>query len=46
MAAPLRRFTDLGHGYNQARTDADRKIRNHFRQIEALGLTVTLTEAA
>jgi hypothetical protein len=32
-------------GYYQARTDTDRKLRNHIRQIEALGLTVALTKA-
>ena len=43
---PAARFTDLGYGYYQARTDADRKLRNHIRQIQALGFTVTLTSAA
>ena len=43
---PEARFTDLGHGYYQARTDTDRKLRNHIRQIQALGFTVTLTNAA
>ena len=42
---PEARFTDLGYGYYQARTDTDRKIRNHIRQIQALGFTVTLTKA-
>jgi len=46
LADPADRFTDLGPGYYQARTDTDRKIRNHIRQIEALGFTVTLTKAA
>ena len=39
-------FTDLGVGYYQARTDTDRKIRNHIRQIQALGFEVTITKAA
>jgi transposase len=43
---PGARFTDLGHGYYQARTDTDRKIRNHIRQIQALGFDVTITQAA
>jgi transposase len=43
---PEARYTDLGHGYYQARTDVDRKIRNHTHQLEALGFTVTLTKAA
>ena len=41
---PAARFTDLGPGYHQARTDTDRKLRNHLRQIQALGFTVTLTK--
>jgi transposase len=44
---PEARFTDLGHGYYQARTDKDKKIKNHIRQIEALlGHPVTITKAA
>jgi transposase len=43
---PQARFTDLGYGYYQARTDTDRKIRNHIRQIEALGFEVALTKTA
>ena len=37
LADPAARYTDLGYGYYQARTDADRKLRNHIRQIQALG---------
>jgi hypothetical protein len=29
-----------------ARTDKSRKARNHIRQLEALGYTVTITQAA
>jgi transposase len=43
---PEARFTDLGPGYYQARLDTDRKLRNHIRQIQALGFDVTLTKAA
>jgi len=46
LSDPAARFTDLGYGYYQDRTDKDRKIRNHIRQIEALGFTVTLTKEA
>ena len=47
LADPAARFTDLGHGYYQARTDKDKKIKNHIRQIEALlGHPVTITKAA
>jgi len=44
LADPAARYTDLGYGYYQDRTDKDRKLRNHIRQIEALGFTVTLTK--
>jgi transposase len=43
---PAARFTDLGPGYYQTRLDTDRKIRNHIRQIQALGFAVTITKAA
>jgi len=45
LANPEARFTDLGPGYYQTRLDTDRKLRNHLRQIQALGFTVTLTKA-
>jgi transposase len=44
LADPGARFTDLGPGYYQTRTDTNRKIRNHIRQINALGFDVTLTK--
>jgi hypothetical protein len=28
---PAARHADLGYGYYQARTDSDRKLRNHIR---------------
>jgi len=40
------RYTDLGPGYYQARLDTDRKLRNHIRQIQALGFDITITRAA
>jgi transposase len=44
---PAARFTDLGPGYYQARTDKDKKIKNHIRQIEALlGHPITITPKA
>ena len=46
LTDPAGRFTDLGPSYYQARTDKDKKIKNHIRQIEALGFTVTITSAA
>jgi transposase len=45
LSNPEARYTDLGYGYYAARTDVDRKLRNHLRQIQALGFTVTLTKA-
>ena len=44
LADPTARYTDLGPGYHAARTDTDRKLRNHIRQIQALGFEVTLTK--
>ena len=44
LADPAARFTDLGPGYYQARTDTDRKLRNHIRQIQALGFDVTINQ--
>jgi transposase len=46
LADPQARFRDLGPGYYDNRISRDRKIHNHVRQLEALGLTVTIEEAA
>lgn len=46
LADPAARYHDLGAGYYASRTDKDRKARNHVRQLEALGFTVTLAQAA
>jgi transposase len=46
LADPAARYADLGPGYHQARTDTSRRTRNHIRQLEALGYTVTITPAA
>jgi transposase len=43
---PEARFTDLGYGYYQACTDIDRKLKNHIRQIQALGFDATVTRTA
>jgi transposase len=40
------RFRDPGPGYYASRIDKDKKTRNHVRQLEALGFTVTLAPAA
>jgi len=46
LADPAARYLDLGAGYYASRIDTERKTRNHIRQLEALGYTVTLTQAA
>jgi len=43
---PTARYHDLGPDHYQARTDKNRKARNHIRQLQALGYTVTITQAA
>jgi transposase len=46
LSNPEARYTDLGYGYYQARTDKDKKIKNHIRQIEALlGHPITIAKA-
>jgi transposase len=40
------RYRDLGPGYYTSRVDKNRKTRNHIRQLEALGYTVTLAPTA
>jgi transposase len=46
LADPAARYHDLGAGYYTSRIDKNRKARNHIRQLEALGYTVTLAPAA
>jgi transposase len=46
LADPAARYADLGPDWHDRKTDRDRKIRAHLRQLQALGLTVQLTEAA
>jgi transposase len=46
LASRTARFSELGSGYYASRTDKDKKTRNHIRQLEALGYTVTLAPAA
>jgi transposase len=40
------RYHDLGASYHTSRIDQNRKMRNHIRQLEALGYSVTLAPAA
>jgi len=46
LADPDARFHDLGPGFYDTRSNADRRKRNHIRQLEALGYKVTLQPAA
>jgi transposase len=46
LSDPDAHFHDLGPGFYDTRTNADRKKRNHVRQLEALGYKVTLQPAA
>jgi hypothetical protein len=46
LASPEARFADLGPDWHERTTDRDRKIRAHLRQLQALGLEVTITPAA
>ena len=46
LTSPAARYQDLGAGFYASRIDKDKKTRNHIRQLEALGYTVALTEAA
>jgi transposase len=39
-------FVDLGPGYYDSRTNPERKVRQHIRELQALGYTVTLNPAA
>ncbi|GAB3844118.1 transposase [Dactylosporangium cerinum] len=45
LTDPNATYHDLGVEYHTTRLDKDRKIRNHVRQIEALGYQVTLARA-
>jgi transposase len=46
LADPAARYHDLGAGYWADRIDKGKKARNHIRQLEALGFTVSLAPAA
>jgi transposase len=46
LSDPAARFQDLGSGWHTRKGDRDRKIRTHLRQLEALGLDVTITPRA
>jgi hypothetical protein len=40
------RYTDLGPDHYTTKIDKNRTARSHIRQLQALGYTVTLTQAA
>lgn len=40
------RFADLGSDYYDSRTNPQRRVRNHVRELQALGYTVILNPAA
>jgi transposase len=46
LSDPEARYHDLGPDFYDNRISPDRKKRNHVRQLEALGFTVTLQPAA
>ena len=46
LADPTVRYHDLGPGFHDTHVNAERTKRNHLRQLEALGYTVTLQPAA
>jgi transposase len=46
LAGPSARFADLGPDYYDKRIDKDRRARNLVRQLNPLGLQVTLNPAA
>ena len=46
LSDPAARFCELGSDYHATRINTQRKARGHIRQLEALGYTVTLTQAA
>jgi transposase len=43
LSDPQARYHDLGPDWHARRGNRDKKIRNHIRQLEALGLTVAIT---
>ena len=46
LSDPAARFCELGADYHATRINTQSKARGHIRQLEALGYTVTLTQAA
>jgi transposase len=46
LSDPAARYADLGPDWHERKGDRDRKIRAHLRQLQALGLDVTITPVA
>ncbi len=46
LSDPATRFCELGSGYHASHIDTQRKARDHIRQLEAFGCTVTVAQAA
>jgi len=46
LSSPDTQFADLGPGFYDSQVSNSRKMRNHLRQLEALGYKVTLEPAA
>ena len=46
LSDPDARFYDLGSDFYTTRVGPERRKRNHIRQLESLGYTVTLEPAA
>jgi transposase len=46
LSGPGATFHDLGPGFYDTRINAERKTRNHIRELQALGYKVTLEPAA
>ena len=46
LSSPEARYADLGADWHARKTDRDKKIRGHVRQLQALGVDVTLTPRA
>src|SRR6266700_1097146 len=44
LADPAARYRDLGPDFYASRINRDKKIRNHLRGLQALGVTVTITD--
>ena len=46
LSDPAARYRDLGPDWHDTHVNRDKKIRNHIRGLQALGLTITITADA